>query len=111
MRFATTRKTTSSTSIRSGVKRAVALALVVFVALISAPMAFAAEAEEMEEAMGSAIDRAEAYLDSIDVGEIKAQFESMGEFWQALLGGAPAIVMAVLAFVLLFMVLRKVLGR
>ena len=82
-----------------------------FVALISAPVAFAAEADEMETAMESAIEKAEAYLDSINVAEIKAQFEGMGEFWQALLGGAPAIVMAVIAFVLLFMVLRKVLGR
>ena len=78
--------------------------------VFSVPVA-AADQAEMEDAMDSAIERAEAYLDSIDVGEIKAQFESMGEFWQALIGGAPAVVMAVIAFVLLFMVLRKVLGR
>ena len=92
-------------------KRIGAVLVAVFFVLGTATAASAAEAEEMEGAMESAIERAEAYLDSIDVGEIKAQFESMGEFFQALIGGAPAVVMAVLAFLLLFMVLRKVLGR
>ena len=90
---------------------AAVLCLLVLACVFAPVGAYAADEAEMEDAMDSAIERAEAYLDSIDVAEIKAQFESMGQLWQALLGGAPAIVMVVLAFALLFLVLRKVLGR
>ena len=91
-------------------KVAVALMAMVMLMAFAVP-AMAAEQEEVESQMDSAIERAEAYLDSIDVEEIKEQFQSMGDFFDMLLSGAPGIVMAVLAFGLLFMVLRKVLGR
>jgi len=91
-------------------KLAVALLALLLIVASAVPV-MAAEQEEIESQMDSAIERAEAYLDSIDVGEIKAQFESMGDFFNMLLSGAPAVVMGVLAFVLLFFVLRKVLGR
>jgi len=89
------------------------LAMFVAVLLLGVTMvpAYAAGPEDIESEMDSAIERAEAYLDSIDVSEIKAQFESMGEFWQMVLGGAPTILMVVVGFALLFFVLRKVLGR
>jgi len=91
-------------------KVAVALMALVLLMTFAVP-AMAVEQDEIESQMDSAIERAEAYLDSIDVGEIKAQFESMGDFFSMLLSGAPAVVVGVLAFVLLFFVLRKVLGR
>ena len=76
-----------------------------------APVAMAAEGQEIEDEMQSALDRAEAYLDGIDVEPMKAGMAALADVFTGLLSGAPAIVMITLAFAGLFMVLRKVLGR
>ena len=53
----------------------------------------------------------QSFADGINVTEVVSMMEGMREFMDAPFGGAPGIVMVVLLFVMVFIVLRKVLGR
>ena len=75
------------------------------------PVAYAAEQEEIEGEMQGALERAEEYLDGIEIEPMKEGMAALGDMFTGLLSGAPAILMVTIAFSGLFMVLRKVLGR
>lgn len=94
-------------------KKALAILFVTLLILaVMMPAALAVDdGQDIEGEMSDALDRAEAYLDAVDVDSVRNAMQGMRDIIMVPFAGIPVILVVTLAFAVLMPVVRKALGR